>query len=234
MPPLASTPPTPSSLHRHASHDSPATHLQPDGSSSSSSSTTLAPNTQASHQIPFQATPVHHGPTPLSFGFGFGSSGSSTPQSSALHQQWGQPSTATPTSHFSPSSARFASPSYQSVPSTSRRSEAKRRRDDDDGDSDSEMDTAGPSREKSGSPLSNRPMASSRQTLPKRMRAGLGAVGLMSLDEGATRQSPSLPASTASSKSAPSESGTGRQTSMADRVDVGRILGEFILALVCK
>jgi hypothetical protein len=202
-------------LHRHQS-----------GQGSSSSSSQQDSNTSAVvnkfHQIPFQATPVQHGPTPLSFGFGFGSSSICSPSSTSMNQsgttsQWGQsPSHMSPSIHHSPSSRALNT-------APGKRSETKRRRDSEDDDSDDDMEGG---REKSASPMSYNRVFASKQALPKRMRAGIGAVGMTDLND-------SRPSSSVKPSMAASDQSASGSTYAVDKMDLGRILGKCaIVALV--
>lgn len=205
-------------------------------SSSSSSSTawgaTAGPSSSSMHQIPFNAAPVQHGPSSLTFGFGFQPSASSSPAPSSSSQPlhphpWAMPAT-------SPR-GRVPAPSHTSA----RRGEGKRRRGSTP-ESDSDNDTmADATRERSGSPGSNsglgasgtssRMMARSRpqQAFPKRMRAGLGGIGLMSLDEGAARSrvGNSGFATPAQPQQQQSQVRAAQAAASANKVDVGKMLG---------
>ena len=168
--------------------------------------------TPSLYQIPFQATPVQHAPTPLTFGFGFGA-GPSTPSSGApastMGLQWGQ-TPYMPSPSMSPSALRH-SPSSRGLAAVSgKRSDAKRRRDSEEEDSDDDMEGA---REERASPMSyNR----KQQALPKRMRAGIGAVGMINLKESR------MPSSVRSS-APPAESSS---SATVDKMDLGKVLCE--------
>ena len=217
---LAMSPLAPSqsnNLHRHRETG--------EGSSSSNYGSTPqqdAVNASTSnhlHQIPFQATPVQHGPTPLTFGFGFASSigspssAAAAGPSSAITQQWGQ-------THMSPSHRH--SPSSRTVSAMSaKRNETKRRRDSEDDDSDDDMD--GNSREKSASPMSYNRVISSKQALPKRMRAGI-AVGSINLDDSRIVHSTRSGLHHDNQSSSNASASTGAAT---DKMDLGKILCEW-------
>jgi hypothetical protein len=198
-------------LHRH--RETPGS-----GNPQQESGTSNAPNF---HQIPFQATPVQHGPTPLTFGFGFASSIGSLSSASAAgpstmpSQQWGQ----TSLSHMSPSHRH--SPSSRNVSAVSvKRNETKRRRDSEDDDSDDDME--GNSREKSASPMSYSRIIASKQALPKRMRAGI-AVGSINLDDSRTAHTPRSGLSMDNHSSFNASTST---SAASDKVDLGKILCE--------
>ncbi|UZJ53836.1 hypothetical protein CBS101457_003156 [Exobasidium rhododendri] len=171
------------------------------------------------HLIPFQATPVQHGPTPLNFGFGFGSAiGSPSTQfaSPSASSQWGQ----------SPQHPQILSPSHRGSPSSrggataylAKKSETKRRRDSDDDDSDDEM---GEGREKSASPsISHDRIFSSKQALPKRMRSGIGAVGMINLGDSRSSRGIGTPTD---SNLANTSTGTSSSASI-DKMDLGKVL----------
>lgn len=214
MPPLASTP---NSLHRHRESGDAGNH----GSNTTQDSSI---NTAPNFQIPFQPTPVQHGPTPLTFGFGFGSSigspsGSlSTPTAGpSTTPQWGQSSF----SHMSPSHRN--SPSSRGASAISgKRNETKRRRDsEDDDDSDDDMEGG---REKSASPMSYNLVIASKQALPKRMRAGIGAVGMINLDD--SRASYHRGASALIDNNAHNSASTSASAA-TDKMDLGKILCEY-------
>lgn len=208
MAPLTSS----NGLHRHQAGESSG------GQQDASNTNDVAPKF---HQIPFQATPVQHGPTPLNFGFGFGSALGSPPSTQSIGQasslQWGQ----------SPQTSQIMSPSHRYSPSSrgsttavsGRRNETKRRRDSDDEDSDDDMEGG---REKSASPMSHHRVIVSKQALPKRMRAGIGAVGMINLEESRSSRGTATPTdNTGHTISA------GPSTSSAiDKMDLGKILCE--------
>lgn len=203
-------------LHRHrdtpdgSSYNAASNNGQQEGSSSSVNM----------HQIPFQATPVQHGPTPLTFGFGFGSSIGSSSAAPAMTAstsgQWIQPLTqATPSPRHN-AATRQASAAFEK-----RRSETKRRRDSISDDSDDDMEGG---REKSASPMSYNRVISTKQALPKRMRAGLGAVGLLNLNESRSA-SPRVP-SAQQIENAQSPGAGPNAGSAIDKMDLGKILCE--------
>lgn len=213
MPPLASTP---NSLYRHREAGDAGNH----GSNTQQDSSI---NTTPNFQIPFQPNPVQHGPTPLTFGFGFGSSigspsgSSSTPIAGSSNTlQWGQ----SPLSHMSPSNRN--SPSSRGVSAISgKRNETKRRRDSEDDDSDDEMEGG---REKSASPMNHNRVIASKQALPKRMRAGIGAVGMINLDDSRTSNTKG---GAALGDDHISSSASASPCAATDKLDLGKILCEY-------
>lgn len=135
------------------------------GSPSRSSSPAVAAG--PSHQIPFNSAPVHHAPSPLGFGFGFGSSfggnntaANSPASTSAASHMFGTPQASVPPSALSPS----------------RRSDAKRRRDSDDAQDqvDDDEDMGHSQRNRFNADAFSPHHDHKRSVLPKRMRAGLG------------------------------------------------------------
>ncbi|EPQ28727.1 uncharacterized protein PFL1_03531 [Pseudozyma flocculosa PF-1] len=179
------------------------------------------------HQIPFNATPVHHAPSPLGFGFGFGSSFGGNNNQAPL---------ATPShSSFAATSAlahSFASPSASPAYSP-RRADTKRRRDsdhDDADEADEDMDQHSSSPRMRPAPgIGDSTFAAAPRSMlaPKRLRAGISqgspsSTHLGAASSGLNRSIWGHPAESSSSHRSSSSPGKGRMSGLD--VDLGKML----------
>ncbi|PWN53824.1 hypothetical protein IE53DRAFT_372842 [Violaceomyces palustris] len=178
------------------------TALQDGSSSITSSIPTQLFQGSASHQIPFNPSPVQHGPSLLGFGFGFGTSFGGNNNNSTLTQNQSHghqlklnnvtvaPSTSASTSPSSSFGLVSHGSSTPLVPAP-RRLEGKRRREDEDegidstGDEDMEQGdqtSSSPIRPRHSPSQPKFPHANEssndgrRQLIPKRLRAGTSLV----------------------------------------------------------
>ncbi|KAN0063155.1 hypothetical protein ACQY0O_004319 [Thecaphora frezii] len=193
----------------------------PSRSASPAFASAAGPPSSSSHQIPFNATPVHHAPSPLGFGFGFGSSFGNNNQSVQP-----QPSFAT-----SALANSFASPSHSTLQSP-RRGDSKRRRDfddddDDDGEADEDMEQGSGQPSMSprmrGSPGTTE--AAKRSLVSKRIRAGIPHGGSPFAQQAASTHRSAWDSSAYSSTTAErnhSIPGKGRMSGLD--VDLGKML----------